>query len=131
MGFLKDFFRGVFLGATTRDPVPAPTRVEPIRADDSPEEALKKAGLAAAEQLAFSALQIYLRQALERIPSRSKQLDVLEALQEYLDGYRDILIDLEAGEALEEARAEAAPMTEADANMGRDRRHFRKPGLPG
>lgn len=104
MGFFKTFFSSI-LRPTPPDPTP-----RPIDLNASPEDALKDAALGAAEMLAASAIQIYLKSAIARIPDQEKQLDVIEVLITFLEDYQDLLIESLAVEA----------RNAAEATIGRD-----------
>lgn len=100
MGFFKRFFGNIF--------APTPPAVRPLDPKDSAEEQLKDAAIGAAEQLAHQALQVYMKTAIEEIPSRDKQIQAVEVMVEYLNGYKGMLVEAKRREDARRAELESA-----------------------
>lgn len=98
MGFFKRFLGSIF--------APTPPAVRPLDPKDSAEEQLKDAAIGAAEQLAHQALQVYMKTAIEKIPSRDKQIQAVEVMVEYLNGYKKMLVAALLREDARRARIE-------------------------
>lgn len=87
MGFFGAIFD--FLGGAVRRPIPPSPR--PLDPADSPEEQLKDSVLNAADLLIYQAAQVYVKSMVDRLPNKSKQLEVVDALIGYLSDYRALL----------------------------------------